>query len=56
MFIDINKEKYLTFAKNIDIFENWFYINKIYCLRAGLFPNDGRKIVDFNLLKKMSYH
>ena len=52
MSIDINKEKYLTFAKNLNIFENWLYINKIYCLRAGLFPNDGRKIVDFNSLKK----
>ena len=35
--IDINKEKYSLMCKN-DKLENWFFKNKIYNLRPGLFP------------------
>ena len=49
---DTNKEKYHSICKE-DKFENWFYKNKIYSIRPGLFPNNTRLNInqDFKNLK-----
>jgi len=39
----IDKDKYNEIIKK-DTVEAWYIKHKIYCIRAGLFPNDGKEI------------
>jgi 16S rRNA G966 N2-methylase RsmD len=49
---DNNKEKYNKIIKE-DKFENWFYKNKFYCLKPGLYPIDEkRQKTNFSNIKK----
>lgn len=51
MIIDIDKEKYNKMIKVNDLC-GWIIKNKIYSIKAGLFPNDAKKIMrDFEYLK-----
>lgn len=50
---DNNKEKYNKIIKE-DKFENWFYKNKLYCLRPGFYPSDiKRQKTNFSNIKKV---
>jgi len=49
--IDLNKEKYLKLIKE-DTIEGFILKNKVYTIRAGLFPLDCKKIIkDFSYLR-----
>jgi site-specific DNA-adenine methylase len=49
---DINKDKYNN-LKKVDLLENYYYTNKIYNIRPGLYPSDEKKIkTDFTNLKE----
>jgi len=53
MLVDLNKEKYVKIVKDSkDDYLKWFFVNKIYYIRPGLFPNDRKIIVDFKIIKE----
>lgn len=47
----LNKEKYNQIKKENSLI-SWIIINKIYSIRAGLFPSDKKILTTFNYLKE----
>ena len=47
----LDKEKYNNIAKEDNLL-SWIILNKIYCIRAGLFPNNRKILTTFEYLKE----
>jgi site-specific DNA-adenine methylase len=53
MLVDLDKEKYNKIAKDSKHnYLNWFFINKVYNIRPGLFPQNSTIIKNFEIIKE----